>query len=227
MDNKLLFGIILVLAFVSAAHGAAISMGNATLPPGGTAVVPITLTGMDDFMGVDVNISYNPAVVTVKNISSGLPGALFVPNINNTIGLARAVIVSMAMPGPNSPLTLFNVELKAAGPASEPSDLVLSVGTLVYTNGTPVVPAVSSGTFAIVENTVPHAQPTGNFTGRAPAQPPAQTGAAGNPAPPQDYTLIIAGIAVVAIIATIAFFLMRRKPVMTVPPKAPGTEPPQ
>lgn len=322
MDNKLLFGIILAFAFASAAYGAAIGMGNATIAPGGTAVVPITLTGMDDFGGVDVNISYNPNVVNINDITSGLPGALVVPNINNTIGLARAAVLSTPTPGPNSPLTIFKVELKAVGLAGKPEDLVLglSVGMLVYTNGTQVVPTVSNGTFAIVGNVVPHAQITGNLTGKIlseasglpipnatvklyngsvydsnalyasatadesggftlsdlapgeyqlvaeaqgygsvltvtsvvsgkalqagsvrlppeianksevaqpPAQPPAQTGAGGKPAASQDYTLTIAGIAVVAIIAAIAFFLARRKPGMTVPPKAPETKPPQ
>jgi hypothetical protein len=98
-----------------------------TIALGGTAVVPITLTGMDDFGGVDVNISYNPAVVNINGISSPLSGALLVPNINNTIGLARAAVLSTQTPGPNSPLTIFNVELKAVGFASKESDLVLGL----------------------------------------------------------------------------------------------------
>lgn len=130
----------------------AVSINNASAPVNGTTTSQITLAGINDFGTATIDLVYNKNVVQVTGASlgfSGYGGAL-TPNINNAMGKARFLITTTAIPGPNSPLTLVNVNLQAVGSANQTSSLDLSVATLAYTNGTTVIPAVYDGVFSII-----------------------------------------------------------------------------
>lgn len=165
MANK---SLLLALAFVSAAFAQAVGIGNVTIAPGGAANASITLVGMDDFGAADITLYYGPGVIEVKSASLGFSGygGFFVENINNTAGKSKFVMFTTAMPGPNSPLKLVNLELKAVGLAGKESDLVLGleVITLSYTNGTEIIPKVSNGTVTILGTAQTQQVSVGTFT---------------------------------------------------------------
>jgi hypothetical protein len=129
-----------------------IRINNASAPVNGTNTTQITLTNVSDFGTATIDLYYNSSVVNVASASIGFSGygGSLTPNINNAIGKARFIITTTAIPGPNSPLTLVNVNLQAVGSAAQTSALGLVVPTLAKTDGTSVTPTVQNGTFEVM-----------------------------------------------------------------------------
>jgi M6 family metalloprotease-like protein len=153
------------LILLNLASGAIVRINGSSALPLGSSVTSITLSEMNNFGSANIELHYNSSVVRVTSASLGFSGygGSLTPNINNTIGKATFLITATDIPGPNSPLTLVNVNLQAVGSAGQTSPLNLSVVTLAFTNGTSATPTVNNGTFNI-PGTLPPVIP-GDVTG--------------------------------------------------------------
>lgn len=139
------------LILLNPTSGAIVRINDSSVQPLGTNVTSITLSEMNNFGSANIELYYNSSVVRVTSASLGFSGygGSLTPNINNTIGKATFLITATDIPGPNSPLTLVNVNLQAVGSIGQVSPLELSVITLAHSDGTPVIPSVQNGIFNI------------------------------------------------------------------------------
>jgi hypothetical protein len=143
---------------------AMVKINNAAAAPNANTSTQIVLSAMSDFGTANIDLFYNPSVVQVTGASIGFSGygGSLTPNIDNTIGKARFLITVTDIPGPNSPLTLVNVNLQAVGSIGQVSPLELSVITLAHSDGSSVIPSVQNGIFNISISSVIPGDVTGN-----------------------------------------------------------------
>ena len=147
--------IIAILAFllntVSGAANTTIGINNASTTPLNINHTLITLHNMSNFGAATIDFYFDPDVVNIMTASLGFNGYGGSLTFNmGTTGMARFVIVTTDIPGPNSPLTLLDVTLKAVGSGGQSSTLGLVVPTLADTDGNSFFPAVNNGTFTIL-----------------------------------------------------------------------------
>jgi len=165
MDNILTMSLILfamVFVFVLPAAAETVSVGSATIAPGGFATVPIQVSDITTNIAattVTLTFSFDPAVVTVSDVTPGDLKDIFVKNINNSAGTV-AISAINATGLTTAPVVIANVVLKAVGAAGSTTPLMLNVIVLVDANGISRLPAT------IVNGVVDiSAQPKGNVTG--------------------------------------------------------------
>ncbi len=165
MDNILTMSLTLsamVLMSVLPAAAETVSVGSATVASGGAVTVPIQVSDITTNIAattVTLTFNFNPAVVTVSNVTAGDLKDIFVSNINNSAG--TVAISAINVTGlTTAPVIIANIELQAVGAEGSTTPLMLNVITLVDANGTSRLPAtIINGTVTIA------APPKGNVTG--------------------------------------------------------------
>ena len=161
--EKIALTIVMLAFLLNPVSGAVIDISNSSALPDASSYTLINLSGMNNFGAVAIDLYYNGSVVSVTSASLGFSGhgVSLTSNINNTIGKARFLISTTDIPGPNSPLILMNVSLKAAGSEGQISTLGLVVPTLADTDGSsPASMVVNNGTFIILPSATPPASIT-------------------------------------------------------------------
>ena len=161
--KKMVLLIAISMFLLNPVSGAVIAVSNSSALPGAFNYTLINLSGMDNFGAVTIDLYYNAGIVSVTSSSLGFSGygGSLTSNINNTIGKARFLISTTDMPGPNSPLALLNLSLKAVGREGQKSTLGLFVPTLADTDGlSPANLVVNNGTFIILPSATPPASIT-------------------------------------------------------------------
>ena len=161
--EKIALTIVMLAFLLNPVSGAVIDISNSSALPDASSYTLINLSGMNNFGAVAIDLYYNGSVVSVTSASLGFSGhgVSLTSNINNTIGKARFLITTTDMPGPNSPLTLLNLSLKAVGKDGQISTLGLSVPTLADTDGSsPSDLVVNNGIFIILPSATPPASIT-------------------------------------------------------------------
>ena len=155
--SSLLLFLIFILIFiafafpVSAQATVTVSIGDVCAIPNSSVNVPIMVKNVTNLGSGTIDVSYNPEIVHVTEVTSGTGNALKVQawNINNTIGLVQ--IVAWDTNAPHSGDVIFaNVTYKAvASTGSTP--LNITVRKLKeYEDPYPQIPhTVSNGTFTI------------------------------------------------------------------------------
>ncbi len=154
-DMKKIALSMLIFAFLlNPASGAIIGVSNSSALPGAINYTLINLSGMDNFGVADIHLYYDPDIVNVTDASLGFSGygGSLTSNINNTAGKATFLVIVTDIPGPNSPLLLLNVSLKAMGSGGQTGELGLVVSTLADTDGLPPASlTVNNGTFRVLQ----------------------------------------------------------------------------
>jgi len=73
MRFQLMIGIMLLLALVgaSAAAGVTVSVADTSVGTGGKADIPVTISGADKMGGMDLTVTYDPAVLSYTGVKQG------------------------------------------------------------------------------------------------------------------------------------------------------------
>ena len=146
---------------VSAAAGETISIGSATVNPGDTFVLPITIAGVSDVTGVDLTVIYDASIVNIQNVaanSSVVTGSAVYPNINNTIGKVVIPLTNTNSITTTSDIPIIDITFEVVGnsgsSALELQDVEFSDASFnVYTPST-----INNGEIVIVtSNNAPSA----------------------------------------------------------------------
>ncbi|MCX9083988.1 MAG: cohesin domain-containing protein [Candidatus Methanoperedens sp.] len=88
---KYLFVLFFILLTISSASAELVSIGDSYTAVGSEVTVPVMINGSGNVAGGVVNISFDPSIVSVKNIVAGDFGDP-VANINNTHGWVKFVV---------------------------------------------------------------------------------------------------------------------------------------
>ncbi len=134
-----------------------VSVGSATVSPGGTATVAVQVTGLTTGIGAaTLRLTFNPAVVTVSSVAAAGDLGAPITNINNVAGTVDISAFS-ATPATTAPVTIATVTLQGVATAAQgaTSPLTLTVSALVDSTGlinrltTPAAATITSGTATI------------------------------------------------------------------------------
>ncbi len=151
--KKTALSMLIFVSLLNTASGAIIGVNNSSALPGAVNHTLVNLSGMDNFGVADIDLYYDPGIVNVTSASLGFSGygGSLTPNIDNTAGKATFLVIITDIPGPNSPLTLLNVSLKAVGSGGQTGALGLVVSTFADTDGSPPASlTVNNGTFKVL-----------------------------------------------------------------------------
>ncbi len=150
MKNKIFIISVLLMVSILPAAAETVSVGSATVAPGGTATVAIQVSGITtDIAAATVRLTFNPAVVTVSSVSAGDLGSP-AKNIDNIAGTVDITVFSTT-PASAAPVTLANVVLQGASGAAQgaTSPLTLTITALTDSNGVSRVPGAGGITNGI------------------------------------------------------------------------------
>jgi len=125
-----------------------VSIGDAIVAVNGTAIVPITISGVTDLAAVDIWLTYDTSVVIATNVTDGDMGVV-VSNIDNTNEVTKLNWYKTT--GMSGDLVFANIEFQAVGNAGDTSALELDVKEIADTDGNAVAHVVSDGGFSIIE----------------------------------------------------------------------------
>jgi len=147
---KLLYLLVTIALFSLSAEAqdVIVSIEDVELDPQDSMTVPIMLEGVTDFGSGTVELAYNPGTVEVMSVSQGDCDSPFygIDNANGTTTISAFV---SQMPGPGGDIVFTNLVLKAVGSPGATSPLGLTVTALAHSDGSPIMYAISSGTFSI------------------------------------------------------------------------------
>ena len=159
-------GIVLisVLAFAISAiaqQSNVISIGHVEAPQGQSVTTPILIKNAVNITVVELNLSYDPAIVNVTDatMSDDFNSNFIFDNSHASDGYVyikayNYTVVGMSIPGVSGDATVANVELTAIGSAGT-SDLNISILKLQDNAGNNVVGTTDNGTFTIQEDVNP------------------------------------------------------------------------
>jgi hypothetical protein len=171
--------VFMVIAVAVLIPGIALAAGNAivsvsapagTINPGEHFTVNINVVPNNAIAGMQFNLSFNPAVVTVDNIAEGnllsQDGAstyFSAGNINNAAGTVTGVFGAITSPGQTvAAAGTFAIITMTAGSSGGTSTLTLSNVVLGDINGNPVGVSINNGTINL--NQPPVLNSIGNKT---------------------------------------------------------------
>jgi len=145
--QSVLVSMVILLAFfnpvliASAAGSETISIGSATVNPGDTVVLPITLADVTDITGVDVTVVYDANIVTIQNVevnSSVVTGStIFSKDIDNTAGTVLIIFVNYDRITATSAVPIIDIIFEVVG-SSGSSTLELQDAELSDSDFNPV-----------------------------------------------------------------------------------------
>ena len=97
--------------------GSTISIGSATVNPGDTVVLPITLADVTDVTGVDVTIVYDANIVIIQNVAanSSVSGSSVFPNIDNKVGKTTIAFTNTEYVTATSVVPIIDITFEVVG----------------------------------------------------------------------------------------------------------------
>jgi len=130
-----LFALLLATTQVSATT---VSIADVTMESGSAITLPITIDDIVNYGTGTINITYDPAVVHVTDVTSSPDSTIIAKNIDNTTGLVR--ISAWNTGGVSGDIVFANVTFTSVGVGATP--LNLTVDTLQDITG-PEIPSVT------------------------------------------------------------------------------------
>ena len=109
---------LLATSTASATGTETISIGSATVNPGDTVVLPITIADVTDVTGVTLTIVYDVNIVTIQNVvanSSVVTGSGVYPYIDNTIGKATIPLTNTNSITTTSAIPIIDITFGVVG----------------------------------------------------------------------------------------------------------------
>ncbi len=137
---------------VFAGETATVSLADLDAKPVSTIKVPLMIYNVTAVVGGELNISFDPSVVHLTDISDGDIGTT-TPNINNDAGWAYMTVFGTE--GKSGDVVFANLNLTAVGSEGDKSPLNISVISLFDTNYRDSPYNTGNGTFAIRDITPP------------------------------------------------------------------------
>ncbi len=162
------YAVLLALAFSLAVLGAPavgmsdVRIGDAHAEQNAATVVPVTIHNASDLGSIDLELSFDPAVVTVTSMTAG-DFDVTISNLEETAtGFAKIVAFQAANPGLNGAIVLAQVTLTAVGAVDATSPLIITVNMM--TDATPhcrnLSYSVTNGSFTVIHPSEPTPTPT-------------------------------------------------------------------
>ncbi len=130
-----------------------VSIADTTVEPGDTAVVPLMINDMTDYGAGTINITYDPSVVHVTDVTSSPDSTVPAFNNNNVIGFTK--ISASNTDGANGDIVFANVEFTAVGSSGDSTPLNLDVVTLYDRSFNAIPTIVDNGSFTIQSSADP------------------------------------------------------------------------
>ncbi len=128
-----------------------VQVNSATLPPAGSAQIPIRVRNISDAAGLggyDFKLTFNPQVIRVDDV----PGGSFpwpTSNIDNTSGVVSFNAFRSTMPGPTGNVIVAYLAVTAVGGSGSSTPLNISITTLGNSNGGDIPATTTDGTVTI------------------------------------------------------------------------------
>ena len=114
--------ICLLLSFaVQCCAATTISIADITADPGDTVTVPLIVNDMTDYGSGTINITYDPSVVHVTDVTSSSDSEVAAFDNNNVTGFTK--ISALNTDGANGDIVFANVEFTSVGTGSSPLDI--------------------------------------------------------------------------------------------------------
>ncbi|HDN65489.1 MAG TPA: hypothetical protein ENF23_04210, partial [Methanosarcinales archaeon] len=113
--------LILLLSGAACAGATTLSIANATVEPSEDIVLPIRICNITDYGTGTINITYDPSVVHITNVTDGPESQIAAHNADNTIGLT--CISASNSYGASGDIIFANVTFKAIDFGSTPVNL--------------------------------------------------------------------------------------------------------
>lgn len=127
-----IISVVLVVAILatntaSATGSGTISIGSATMDEDSTTVLQLSIVNVVEITGVSLDLSYDPGVVEVKDISVNeyVTGSTVTSDIDNTAGKIRIVIINTDMINSVESVPLIDIAVHAIGEAGDETPLSL------------------------------------------------------------------------------------------------------
>jgi len=130
-----------------------ISIEDVAVRRGENKTVPITVFGVVNMSGCEINFIYDPAVVYVTDVARGDLNFSFEYNINNGSGWMRANALDVE--GQSGNVTFAYVTLAAVGNKSDVSEMEFEDSRLLDTSFGEIAHIRDNGTFSILPNVLP------------------------------------------------------------------------
>ena len=153
---KVLSACLLLSFAVQCCAATTVSIEDITADPGDVVAVPLMVNDMTDFGTGTINITYDPSVVHVTDVTDSSDSVIAAFNNNNTAGFT-AISASNAA-GANGNIIFANVVFTAVGAGSTP--LNIDVITLYNRSSNAISAAVDNGLFTSGDVSTPPAYST-------------------------------------------------------------------
>jgi parallel beta-helix repeat protein len=134
-------------------HPATLYIEDVVVRPGENKTVPITVFGVVDMGGCEINFIYDPTVVYVTDVARGDLNFSFEYNINNGSGWMRANALDVY--GQSGNVTFAYVTLAAVGNKSDVSEMRFEDSRLLDVSFGEIAHIRRNGTFSIMQNVPP------------------------------------------------------------------------
>jgi len=134
-------------------HPVTLYIEDVATRPGENKAVPITVFGVVDMGGCEINFIYDPTVVYVTDVARGDLNFSFEYNINNGSGWMRANALDVY--GQSGNVTFAYVTLAAVGNKSDVSEMRFEDSRLLDVSFGEIAHIRRNGTFSILQNVPP------------------------------------------------------------------------
>ncbi|MBI4333298.1 MAG: hypothetical protein HY673_18695 [Chloroflexi bacterium] len=122
---------------VVTSQNATVEIGSATLPPGGSVQIPVTVRNVSDGLGLgtyEVRVAFNRQVIRVDSVVAG-SFANPTRNINNNEGWVLFGAYQTDVPGPTGDIIVAYLAVTAIGGSGSSTPLDLTINTLGNSDG--------------------------------------------------------------------------------------------
>lgn len=162
------YAVMLALTFSVATLGSPsvglteVSIGSVHAEQNAATTLPITIHNASDLGSIDLELIFNPAIVTVTSITAG-DFDVTVSNLEETAtGFVKIVAFQAASPGLTNTVVLAQVTLGAVGAVDSTSPLNITVNRM--TDATPLCCnlsySITDGSFTVIPSAEPTPTPT-------------------------------------------------------------------
>ena len=141
--------IILLSVLPASTQGTIVRIANVEEEYGSSIIVPLMINNVTKLGGGGVNVTYDPSVIHVINVTTG-DMSLDAQNINNISGWVY--IIAHSAHGKSDDVVFSNIDFKAVGNATEVSPLNITVYKLVDTSYNHIQHTTTNGTFTILSS---------------------------------------------------------------------------
>ena len=129
------------------------SIVDITVEPGDIVTVPLMINGMTDFGTATINITYDPLVVHVTDVTDSSDSVIAASNNNNASG--HTAISASNTIGASGDIVFANVEFTAVGSSGDSTPLNLDVVSLYDRSFNAIPTIVNNGSFTIQSSADP------------------------------------------------------------------------